>query len=82
MRYSCAGPLYRDKQACVHHFDKWSGGGDFSRQGEFVLQQDRVNFMIENADFLNVDDEDEKKTRIEKYIANILYQEVFAKQVD
>ncbi len=70
------------KVLCVHHFDKWAGGGDFSVEGECVKAEDRVDFMIENADYLNVEDEKEKQARIYKYIANILYQEIFAKHVD
>lgn len=82
MRYSSAGPVFEPQEVCAHHFDKWSGGGDFAVPGEFLLEKDRIYFMNENADYLKVDDEKEKQARIDIYIANILYQDIFAKQVD
>ena len=88
MCYYPGKPLYYDEESCVHHFDKWAGGkfttccNPMEECEVSFTEEERVDFMNKNANFLKVNDEKEQQACIDKYIANILYQEIFAKQVD
>ncbi len=70
--------LYYDKVICAHNFDQWVY--DEWVEGA-IMKQDRIDFMKENADYLKVD-EDKRQACIDKYVAMLLYQDIFAKQID
>jgi hypothetical protein len=90
----CDSPTYKKKKTCVHHFDKWAGGkiGEFTIENVmtsggkvtydvYLTKKDRIEFMVKNAHYLKVDEKD-KQLCIDNYVAMLLYQDIFAKQID